>query len=75
MIKGPLEVFIRQAYFGGNSDIFVSGSERFVSEGFHYDMNSQYPNAMKFNMPTGNPVLPYAFYFYLSKHEFTCRNT
>jgi hypothetical protein len=58
MIKGPLEAFIRHAlpYFGGNSDIFVSGSERFVSKGYHYDMNSQYPNAMKFNMPTGNPV-------------------
>lgn len=57
MIKGPLESFIRQAYFGGNSDIFVSGSDRFVSEGFHYDMNSQYPFAMKHKMPTGNPVL------------------
>ena len=27
-----------------------------LPEGFHYDMNSQYPNDMKFNMPTGNPV-------------------
>lgn len=47
MIKGPIESFIRQAYFGGNSDIFVSGNERFVSEGFHYDMNFQYPTDMK----------------------------
>nr|QWO71469.1 DNA polymerase [Termitomyces titanicus] len=56
MIKGPLESFIRQAYFGGNSDIFVEGSNRFVNKGFHYDMNSQYPFAMKNQMPTGNPV-------------------
>ena len=52
MIKGPLEAFIIQAYFGGNSDVFVSGSERLVPEGFHYDMNSQFPNAMKFNRHT-----------------------
>jgi len=25
IIKGPLESFIRQAYFGGNSQIFVQG--------------------------------------------------
>nr|QWO71460.1 DNA polymerase [Termitomyces sp. T132]QWO71465.1 DNA polymerase [Termitomyces sp. T8] len=56
MIKGPLESFIRQAYFGGNSDIFVEGSNRFVKKGLHYDMNSQYPFAMKNQMPTGNPV-------------------
>ena len=57
MIKGPIESFIRQAYFGGNSDIFVEHTnERFISEGYHYDMNSQYPNAMKNIMPTGNPV-------------------
>lgn len=56
MIKGPLETFIRQAYKGGNSGVFVKGDERFVSSGYHYDMNSQYPNAMIFSMPTGNPV-------------------
>nr|YP_010555481.1 DNA polymerase [Ramaria rubella]UYR22230.1 DNA polymerase [Ramaria rubella] len=56
IIKGPLESFIRQAYFGGNSDIFVTGNDRFVSEGLHYDMNSQYPNAMKKRMATGQPV-------------------
>ena len=57
LIKGPIESFIRQAYFGGNSDIFVEHtSERFISDGYHYDMNSQYPNAMKNSMPTGNPV-------------------
>lgn len=56
MIKGPLEKFIRQAYFGGNSDIFVQGEDKFIKEGYHYDMNSQYPYAMTFSMPTGNPV-------------------
>lgn len=56
MVRGPIEEFIRQAYFGGNSDIFVNGNDRLIPEGFHYDMNSQYPNAMKNPMPTGNPV-------------------
>jgi hypothetical protein len=56
MIKGPLEDFIRQAYFGGNSDIFIDGDNRCVEMGYHYDMNSQFPNAMKKSMPTGNPV-------------------
>ena len=41
MIKGPLEKFIRQAYFGGNSNLFVSGKDKFVDEGYHYDINSQ----------------------------------
>jgi hypothetical protein len=56
MIKGPLEDFIRQAYFGGNSDIFIDDGNRCVDNGFHYDMNSQYPYGMKQVMPTGNPV-------------------
>jgi hypothetical protein len=56
MIKGPLENFIRQAYFGGNSDIFLEDDNRCVEKGFHYDMNSQFPFAMKKSMPTGNPV-------------------
>ena len=27
-----------------------------LPEGYHYDLNSQYPNAMKNPMPTGNPI-------------------
>jgi hypothetical protein len=56
MIKGPIDTFIRQAYFGGNSNIFVTGKDRLVKDGFHYEMNSQFPNAMLQKMPTGNPV-------------------
>jgi len=56
MIKGPIEKFIRQAYFGGNSNIFVDNNNRIIPEGYHYDMNSQFPSAMKSPMPTGNPV-------------------
>ena len=56
MIKGPLEKIIRQAYFGGNSQIFVEGTERIIKEGYHYDMNSQFPNAMKSPMPTSNSI-------------------
>jgi hypothetical protein len=33
LIKGPLEIFIR--HFGGNSDIFVSGMDRFIREGYN----------------------------------------
>jgi hypothetical protein len=54
MIKGPLEGFIREAYFGGNVGKFMNNS--IVDEAFHYDMNSQYPKAMLTKMPTGNPV-------------------
>jgi len=57
IIKGPLESFIRQVYFGGNSQIFVQGKNRFVTEDYHYNMNSQYPYAMKNSMPTDNPSL------------------
>ena len=56
MIRGPLEAFIRKAYFGGNSQIFVDENNRIINEGYHYDINSQYPAAMKQSMPTGNPV-------------------
>jgi len=56
VIKGPMEHFIRQAYFGGNSNIFVDNKNRIIPDGYHYDMNSQFPTAMKSPMPTGNPV-------------------
>jgi hypothetical protein len=56
MVRGPIEDFIRQAYKGGNSGIFVEGNDRLVSGGYHYDMNSQYPKAMTNPMPTGNPI-------------------
>ena len=56
MIKGILETFIRDSYFGGNVDLFVKEKDRFVEHGFHYDVNSQFPNAMLNKMPTGNPI-------------------
>jgi DNA polymerase type B, organellar and viral len=52
MIKGKIEEDIRQSYFGGNVGIFVNE----ISEGFLYDINSQYPKAMLEDMPVGNPV-------------------
>ena len=73
MIKGPLGKFIREAYFGGNVDVFVKGKDKFVDKGYHYDMNSQYPNAMLNKMPTGDPVfsnnkdLNYYFGFVFAK--------
>jgi len=54
VIKGKLEDQIRTSYLGGM--IHVLNSKE-INQGYHYDMNSQYPNAMLKDMPTGNPVL------------------
>ena len=54
VIKGKLEDQIRTAYLGGM--IHVLNSKE-INQAYHYDMNSQYPNAMLKDMPTGNPVL------------------
>lgn len=56
MIKGPLEKFIREAYFGGNVGVYNQETKGRVNRAYHYDMNSQYPNAMLNKLPTGNPV-------------------
>lgn len=56
MIKGPLEKFIREAYFGGNVGAFTKDVKGKIKKGFHYDMNSQYPKAMLNKLPIGNPV-------------------
>lgn len=53
MIKGELEREIRSSYFGGNVDVFYNQ----ISEGYYYDLNSQYPKAMLNDMPVGDPVL------------------
>jgi hypothetical protein len=55
MIKGPLERFIRDAYFlGGNVGAYNQETKGRVNRAYHYDMNSQYPNAMINKMPTGD---------------------
>jgi hypothetical protein len=56
MIKGPLEKFIREAYFGGNVGAFTKDVKGKIKKGFHYDMNSQYPKAMLNKLPIGDPV-------------------
>lgn len=53
IIKGELEREIRSSYFGGNVDVFINE----ISEGYLYDLNSQYPAAMLNDMPVGDPVL------------------
>ena len=53
MIKGELEREIRTSYFGGNVDVFYNK----ISNGYLYDMNSQYSTAMLQDMPVGDPVL------------------
>ena len=53
MVKGELEREIRTAYFGGNVDVLINK----ITNGFLYDLNSQYPAAMLNDMPLGDPVL------------------
>ena len=53
IIKGELETEIRKSYFGGNVDVFINK----ITNGFLYDMNSQYPTAMLQDMPVGDPIL------------------
>jgi hypothetical protein len=52
-IKGELDKEIRTAYFGGNVGTYINK----ISNGYYYDMNSQYPKAMLEDMPVGSPVL------------------
>ena len=53
MIKGEIEKEIRSSYYGGNVEVYANE----ISEGYYYDMNSQYPRAMLEDMPVGNPKL------------------
>lgn len=53
LIKGEVERELRTAYFGGNVDVFINK----IYNGYHYDINSQYPKAMLNDMPVGDPVL------------------
>ena len=38
----------RSAYFGGRTEVFISRNE--IEHGYYYDINSQYPSQMKYNM-------------------------
>jgi hypothetical protein len=54
VIKGPIEKNIRSSYYGGLVQVLANDV---VYEGFAYDVNSQYPNAMLMDMPVGNPII------------------
>jgi hypothetical protein len=53
IVKGELERELREAYFGGNVDVFIN----LITNGYHYDINYQYSKAMINDMPVGNPIL------------------
>jgi hypothetical protein len=54
LIKGKIEKFIREGYFGGIVDNYY---EYLDQEVYKYDVNSHYPNAMKGKaMPGGKPI-------------------
>jgi hypothetical protein len=57
MIKEPLEKMIREAYFGGNVNTFGTMKEIPLDEGYHYDLNYQYPNPMKKSMTKAEPII------------------
>jgi hypothetical protein len=52
MVKGELESEIRKAYFGGNVEVYINS----ITNGYLYDVNSQYSTAMLNDMPIGEPV-------------------
>lgn len=52
-IKGELEKEIRSSYYGGNVEVYINN----ISNGYYYDMNSQYSKAMLYDMPIGDPIL------------------
>jgi hypothetical protein len=52
LVRGGLEKYFRSAYYGGNVNI----AAHHCDEGYIYDMNSQYPNAMLKNLPVGDKL-------------------
>ena len=66
MIKGPLEKFIRDAYFGGNVGAFTKWKEKFKKD---FILIFQYPKAMLNKLPIGDPVFStntdLSYYFWL----------
>lgn len=53
VITGPVDMDIRNAHYGGVTAI----NQTYVTHALYYDMNSQYPSAMRNPMPVGNPTL------------------
>ena len=53
VIGGIVEKDIRNAHYGGVTAI----NQNHATNVFYYDMNSQYPSAMRNPMPVGNPTL------------------
>jgi hypothetical protein len=53
MVKGVVEKDIRRSYFGGNVDVFINE----VTNGYLYDVNSNFYKAMLNDMPVGEPIL------------------
>ena len=49
IVSGPLEKYFRNAYYGGLTQILAHKCD----EGYHYDINSQYPTAMCEELPVG----------------------
>ena len=47
ILKGINDLFIRQSYYGGHTDIY----EGYLKKGHYYDINSLYPDAMLKPMP------------------------
>ena len=53
VIGGIVDMDIRNAHYGGVTAI----NKNHATNVFYYDMNSQYPSAMRNPMPVGNPIL------------------
>lgn len=51
-IKGIPANDIGQSHYGGISNVY----QQTIQNGYYYDINSQYPNAILKSIPTGNPT-------------------
>ena len=52
ILNNMISEYIRDGYRGGKVEVY----KPVLENGYLYDVNSQYPNAMKNPMPVGNPI-------------------
>src|SRR6185436_19314569 len=52
LLTGHIHSEIRSAYYGGAVETYIP----YIKKGYHYDVNSLFPAAMKGDMPVGNYI-------------------
>ena len=51
-----IDTFIRKAYYGGRTEVFISYIGGYGGRGFYYDVKVMYAQAMKQPLPCGVPI-------------------